>query len=310
MLDDLYDKLRAASAVHPLPYKQPEEERQQGQWQLPDDVLASLHALLTCQEGGWVTSPPLPPLMAASVGTSSSTSGGGAATSNGGDAAPDRVSSNGGAGGPGLLARRASSNGNIAGMCGQGSSPRAAAAVAASWQERRSRSANGDASTTSRDANGGKAGTPDRPTTPANSPPAPSELSPPAPSELLLPAAAAAADQAEKKPDERPQQCTEPISPALSTTGSEPDAPSSASPALPHPALKRVKATVADGLGLGLGAGSSGLRSGGMTPVRGSSANLDGLWNLSQDNYAEARAQLLAQPVAGSTATLEVRLCR
>lgn len=314
MLDDLYDKLRAAAAVHPLPYKEGQCGGQQ-----PEYVLSSLHALLACQEGGWVTPPPLPPLMAASVGTSTS-GGGGAATSNGGAAAPERVSTGGGAVGPGLLARRASSIGNIAGVCGQASSPRAAAAVPAGWQGRRSCSANGDSSSTSPDANGAKAGTPVSPATPSISPQAPIELSPPAPTELnplappelLLPAPASDQEEKQKQKqqqDEQPQQSSEPISPVLSTTGSEPEAPSGASPALPHPTLKRIKAHVANGPGLGLGPGGSGLRSGGMTPVRGSYANLDGLWNLSQDNYSEARAQLLAQPVAGSPATLEVRLC-
>ncbi|KAG2429892.1 hypothetical protein HXX76_010672 [Chlamydomonas incerta] len=64
-----------------------------------------------------------------------------------------------------------------------------------------------------------------------------------------------------------------------------------------HPVLRRV-------------AGMSGNGSGSGTPVgamssRGSSTNLDGMWNLAPDTYSDVRAQLLSQPVASSPATLE-----
>ncbi|KAG2496371.1 hypothetical protein HYH03_005600 [Edaphochlamys debaryana] len=58
---------------------------------------------------------------------------------------------------------------------------------------------------------------------------------------------------------------------------------------LRHPLLRRVQ-------------GSSG---GGAMSSRGSSQNLEGLWNLSPECYVDVKAQMLAQPVATSPATLE-----
>eukprot|EP00198_Chlamydomonas_reinhardtii_P003246 XP_001692582.1 predicted protein [Chlamydomonas reinhardtii] len=54
----------------------------------------------------------------------------------------------------------------------------------------------------------------------------------------------------------------------------------------------------------------SGNGSGPVTPMgamssRGSSTNLDGMWNLAPDTYSDVRAQLLSQSVANSPATLE-----
>ncbi|KAG2437126.1 hypothetical protein HYH02_011382 [Chlamydomonas schloesseri] len=69
------------------------------------------------------------------------------------------------------------------------------------------------------------------------------------------------------------------------------------SPAQRPPVLRRVA-------GMSGNSNGPGTPSGAMSS-RGSSTNLDGMWNLAPDTYSDVRAQLLSQPVANSPATLE-----